>query len=112
MKLSFKGYIRYLRRQHVHIQRIHAGFFAGAICAVLASFILYSQYGFWHASYSREEELVKQDLQDKTIRMESPFQSLSRLVEEGKLRFSGVTETLKPFMESEVTFDRNATTTP
>ena len=111
MKVSLKGYIRYLRKQHMHIQRVHAAVLAGIICFVLGSAILYAQYGFWHTTYVRGEDAVENS-KDSTVLTESPFETLSRLIKEGKGRFSGVTDTLKPFTGGQITFDRNGTTKP
>ena len=109
MKLSFKSYIRYLRKQHVHVQRVHATIFAGVVCLLVGSAILYAEYGYWHTTYIRQEEIAQED---STVLTESPLATLSRLLKEGKERFLGVTSTLKPVLENQGTFDRNATTTP
>ena len=108
MKLSFKSYVRYLRKQRVHIQHIHALTFSGIICFLLGVIILYYQYGFWHAEYVREEKVKKEDT---TVLTESPVDAFSQLVKEGSKRFSETMSSFTPFMESETAFDREATTT-
>lgn len=96
MKLSLKGYIRYLRRQHVHVQRIHAAVFAGIICALVASAILYSQYGFWHEEFDRSALVTDEN---RYIGKVSPLERLSQLIGEGKTRLHSIST-------SEDTFER------
>jgi hypothetical protein len=90
----------------VSIQRIHATFFAGGLTILIGSAILYTQYGFWHDTYVRKEVIEEQTVKQ----IETPFQTLTRLLSEGKDRFSRVTETLTPVVTTDVVFDRNSTT--
>lgn len=53
-KLTLEYYLQYMRRQSKHVQHVHALLFAGAITALIASFVLYTDYGFWHETYRRE----------------------------------------------------------
>jgi ABC-type lipoprotein release transport system permease subunit len=108
MKLSFKAYIRYLRKQKAHVQHVHAIVFAGTITLALAVTILYVQYGYWHGSYERKEVV---ETSEETVLTETPKETLVRLFAEGKTRFNDAVSTLSPLEGGEVTFDRNATTT-
>jgi hypothetical protein len=58
MKFVFKNftlhhYVRYMRRQSKHVQHLHAMVFAGMVTSLIAGFILYTDYGFWHETYRR-----------------------------------------------------------
>ncbi len=108
MKLSFKAYVRYLRKQKEHVQHVHAIIFAGAITLLLAVAILYIQYGYWHGSYERAEVVQNEN---ETLITETPKETLIRLFGEGKERFNQAISTLSPLEGGEVTFDRSATTT-
>ena len=56
------------------MQHIYAVIFAGAITALLASVILYVDYGFWHERYVRSEETqITKDKQSS----QSPFEMMS-----------------------------------
>jgi hypothetical protein len=91
----------------VHVQHVHA-FTAAAIVTGVAIFaILYSQYGYFHETYTRQEK----DIISNTVLTSSPTMILSNLIQEGKTRFLSAAATLKPLTGEGVTFDRNATTT-
>ena len=84
-----KNYIKYIKRQGKHIQHIHAGIFAGSVTFIIAAFILYYDYGFWHEKYVRDETVMDAS---STVTMESPSQSFSNFLSEAKSRFIGVKE--------------------
>lgn len=71
---SIKHYIAFLRRQPAHMQHIYAVIFAGSITALLAAFILYVDYGFWHEKYVRSEE---SSIGEAPQPSQSPFQMMS-----------------------------------
>jgi hypothetical protein len=83
---SLRHYIRYMRRQSKHLQHVHAFVFALVITAIMASFILYTDYGFWHERYVAEG--ISSD--DVSFEPESPMQSLSHFWQEAKERFSSL----------------------
>ena len=92
MKLSWAGYVRYLRRQSVHVQHMHGLVFAGVITGVLVSFVLYTQYGFFH----EETPLVAAT---STI-PQSPTGVLESFIMEGSARLRAVfTSTSSPFVD-------------
>ena len=88
MKWTVQGYVRFLRRSHVHLQHVHAFVFAFAITIALASLILYYGYGFWHQKYDKEQVLVEQKIQNEKI--ESPTDMFSSFVKEAKDRVSNI----------------------
>lgn len=55
---SLTKYIAFLRRQPEHVQHIYGVIFAGSITALIAFFILYVDYGFWHERYLQKDEVV------------------------------------------------------
>lgn len=106
MKFSLKSYVRHVRKQNPHIQRVHAVVFAGTITALLGAAILYTQYGFWHNSYERSDEKIVQE----TVQAEvgSPAEIFGRLFAESKVRFKHAISSIDPLTGEGETFDRNA----
>jgi hypothetical protein len=97
MKLSWAGYVRYLRKQSVHVQHMHGLVFAGVITGVLVSFVLYTQYGFFHEQYTREETPLV--AATSTI-PQSPTGVLESFIMEGSARLRAVfTSTSSPFVD-------------
>lgn len=107
MNFSYKGYVRYLRKQHVHVQKIHAATFAGIISLTFFAAVLYLEYGYWDVKYERAAEAEKLSKQDSTVLKESPTESLARLIAEGKTRFTEAVSTLEPLRGGGTTFDRS-----
>jgi hypothetical protein len=65
MKLRLKNftpehYLRYIKRQSKHMQHIHAFAFAGTVTVLIAVFILYTDYGFWHETYLSDDIVSNQ----------------------------------------------------
>lgn len=109
MKFSLKGYIRYVRKQHVHVQRLHALFFAGGICLLLGIAILYTGYGYWHEEYSKDQQLyLEKQNENNYIGAVSPLERMAELFKEGKDRLSNITSSFG----GGSTYQRNATSTP
>ncbi|MDQ5962907.1 MAG: hypothetical protein QG653_714 [Patescibacteria group bacterium] len=107
MKFSLKHYVRYLRKQKEHIQHVHAIIFAGSITACLAVVILYAQYDYWHATYTREDDVVI--VEEETVAIASPVETLARLFSEGKVRFKEAVNSIEPLTGEGETFDRSVT---
>lgn len=101
MKLSWAGYVRYLRKQSVHVQHMHGLVFAGVITGVLVSFVLYTQYGFFHEQYTREEtSLVTATSTIPHTIPQSPSGVLESFILEGSARLRAVfTSTSSPFVD-------------
>ena len=58
-KSAFERYLDVLRRQPEHMQHIYAVLFAAGITILLASLLLYSEYGFWHERYQRSDSVAE-----------------------------------------------------
>lgn len=82
--LTPEHYLRHVRRQSKHIQHVHAFVFAGSITGLIAFFILYTDYGFWHEKY------VAESAQQEVVPIESPGQSLGSFFKEAKERFNAI----------------------
>lgn len=79
---TLRHYIRHVRKQSKHVQHVHAFIFAGAITAVIAGFILYTDYGFWHERYVAEEET------EESFDPKSPAESFAGFWAEAGKRFN------------------------
>lgn len=91
MRWTIQHYIHFLRRQHVHIQHIHALVFAGVITSILAFLVLYFEYGFFHEKYSKQQVVFDEKIKEKANeKIESPTEMIFNLFKEGKERFSNI----------------------
>ncbi len=99
MHWTIKKYIKYLRRQHIHIQEMHAFVFAISITAVISFFVLYTQYGFWHPRYDRLQDNFTDTnntntdtntIANQEQKPEAPGEMLSRFFGEAKTKFSNL----------------------
>lgn len=75
----FSRYVSHVRRSSKHIQQIHALFFAGGVTVLLASAILYFDYGFWHERYDSKEVVVEKKIEDGS---KSPTEMFSQFIDE------------------------------
>lgn len=96
-----KNYITYMRRQAKHVQHLHAFIFAGSITFVIAAIILYSDYGFWHERYNRNDTSA---ITSTTEMAESPIKVLSRFFGEAHSQFKGVASSSGGFFEGRETY--------
>ena len=103
MRWTIQHYIRFLRRQHVHLQHLHAFIFAGAITMTVAFFFLYFEYGFFHESYDKQQVALEEKVSEK---IESPTSMLSNLFNEGKERFSNMSTTSFDFLKGKETYTK------
>lgn len=91
---SLKLYIAFLRRQPKHMQHVYAFIFAGSVTALIASIILYVDYGFWHERYVRKDEIIiassTEIISKPTPIPESPIEMLSRFIGEAKVQFDSI----------------------
>jgi hypothetical protein len=90
MKLRLKNftiehYIRYVRRQSKHMQHMHAFAFAGIVTGLIAIFILYTDYGFWHEQYRSDDIVAAQNAQ-----IQSPGAAVASFFSEAKSRFGSI----------------------
>lgn len=93
MSFSFRNftlshYLRHVRKQSKHVQHIHAFVFAGAITGLIAFFILYTDYGFFHETYVASEPVQQEGV---SFDPESPSESIGRFWQEAKERFGEAT---------------------
>ena len=79
--LTLEHYLRYIKRQNRHIQHVHAFVFAGTITGLIAIFILYTDYGFWHETY------ISAKVQEENAQNQ---ESLGGFWEEAKSRFQAI----------------------
>jgi hypothetical protein len=84
---SLKHYISLLRRQSKHMQHVYAFIFAGTITALIAAVILYTDYGFWHDRYIRDDSAL---VVKSTTPMESPSKALSNFWSEAYEKFHAI----------------------
>lgn len=91
---SLKLYLAFLRRQPTHMQHVYAIIFAGSITLLIASIILYVDYGFWHERYVRKDDIVIASSTETIARPtpipESPLEMFSRFMDEAKVQFNAI----------------------
>lgn len=78
---------------------MHAFVFAGTITALIAAFILYTDYGFWHEKY------VADDLVVETVQ-ETPNESISTFWQEAKARFGSIGKNPGSLLEGKVEYKK------
>lgn len=79
-KLSaFSRYVSHVRRSSKHVQQIHAVTFAGGVTLLLASAILYFDYGFWQERYDSKEMVIEKKIESDSL---SPTQMFSQFINE------------------------------
>ena len=90
---SLKLYIEFLRRQPSHMKQIYSAIIAGGITALIASVILYVDYGFWHERYVRDEINIASSTESITTlpqAPESPLHMFSRFIDEAKIQLGNI----------------------
>jgi hypothetical protein len=97
--LTFRHYIKFMRRQSKHIQHVHAVAFAGLITALIAFVLMYTEYGFWHETY-RADDLEAAQTQ------ETPSQSFSDFYLEAKARFHAIGTSGSGLLEGKETYTK------
>ncbi len=85
---TLKHYIRYVRRQNKHLQHMHAFVFAGTITGLLATFIMYTDYGFWHERYDSDEVIAAK--KEAEVKLASPGATFTDFFSEAKVRLSAI----------------------
>lgn len=83
---------------------MHAAFFAGSITVILASLILYYDYGFWHEQYSRGD--FGDTSASSTVITETPMESFGRFLGEAKARLGGIKDGAGAFLESKEVYTK------
>ncbi len=100
---KLKHYLAFLRRQPTHIQHLYAFIFAGTITSLLAGFILYTDYGFWHERYVSTEEVATTT---EVISPESPTEMLSNLFNDARTQFKSIGKDGTTLLEGKDSFKR------
>ena len=110
--LSVHHYIAVLRRQPVHVQHVYAALFAGFITVILASYILYVDYGFWHEKYTRNDEaLLVTEVVPKAVNSESvlsPGEMIQGFLKEASDKFKAVGTSESAFLEGKDTYSKES----
>jgi hypothetical protein len=99
-----RNYLKYLRRQPKYVQHVHAFVFAGVITALIAAFILYYDYGFWHEKYQKGEDEIA--VQATTTEIESPSKVLINFFSEAKKQFGNIGSSSASLLEGKETYTR------
>mgnify|MGYP003393941915 FL=1 len=84
------------------MQHIYALSFAGVITAIIAAIILYTDYGFWHQRYIREEATT--DIAVAETVAESPGKVLSRFWNEARTQFSNISSVSSGLLEGKESY--------
>jgi uncharacterized membrane protein YraQ (UPF0718 family) len=110
--LSIHHYIAVLRRQPVHMQHVYAAVFAGLVTVILASYILYMDYGFWHEKYNRNDEaLLVTEVAPVTVDSEevlSPGEMIQGFFKEASDKFKTVGTSNPAFLEGKDTYTKES----
>lgn len=104
MKLSFTGYLKFLRRQHVNIQHAHAFFFAFIITMFIAVAILYFEYGFFRTKYDKNMVIYEEVKKEESL--ESPSEMMGRFFGEAKDKMSNIKSGGANLLEGTEKFER------
>jgi hypothetical protein len=102
--LSFKHYVDVLRKHPEHLQHAYAFIFAGSITSLIAFVILYTEYGFWHEKYVRDESVVVEMQSTSVPPLSEVF---SRFLDDIKAEFGSINDTGSSFFEGKETYIRD-----
>lgn len=108
---SLTHYIEFLRRQPSHMQHVYAAIFAGSITGLIAFFILYIDYGFWHEHYRSNDLVVvstSTNVRENSVTPESPLEMLSRFFGEAKDKLQNVDTTGIDLLKGKETYVNTA----
>ena len=83
------------------MQHVYAFIFAGSITTLVAAFILYVDYGFWHEKYTRSEvsEETSYRSNNEEHSVESPSQTLSRFISDAKVQLQSISSSKEGLLE-------------
>lgn len=87
------------------MQHIYAFIFAGTITAIIAGFILYTDYGFWHERYRRDE--VLSDVATNTIESVSPNEMISNFFKEAKTQLNNISNAGTSILQGKETYSKD-----
>lgn len=101
MKRTLKKYfsphhwLAFLRRQSAHMQHVYALTIAGVVTLLIASAILYIDYGFWHERYISEEVIIANKSNEEP---ESPKDMMVRFFTEAKSQIDTINTSRKEML--------------
>ncbi|MFA5132077.1 MAG: hypothetical protein WC444_01975 [Candidatus Paceibacterota bacterium] len=101
---SLAYYIDFLRRQPKHMQHVYAFIFSGSITVLIAGIILYTDYGFWHDRYVRDDSALVVQSTSTPSNMESPGEALSSFWNEAYDQFHSIGKSSGSLLEGKETY--------
>ncbi|MBP6948542.1 MAG: hypothetical protein KBC41_00170 [Candidatus Pacebacteria bacterium] len=102
---SITNYIEFIRRQPSHVQHVYGVVFAGTITSLIAFFILYIDYGFWHERYINDD-IVKIANEEEQVKLESPTKMFGSFLEEAGERFKEIKIPNKALLEGKESYSQ------
>jgi hypothetical protein len=105
---TYRHYVRYLRKLPTHMQHVHAFVIAGTITGLIAAFILYTDYGFWHEKYQRDDAATDAAVD---VPSRSMTETLSDFFGEASSRLSKVKQSGSGFLEGTDTYTSGGSST-
>jgi hypothetical protein len=111
--LSPRHWLAFLRRQPKHMQHVYALFISGVITMVLASAILYFDYGYWHERYSRSDAMITDtEMKNAPVTQTvSPGEMLGDFFKEASVRIQALNETKATILDGKEVYSKDSTTT-
>jgi hypothetical protein len=106
-----KHWLAFLRRQPKHMQHVYAVVFSAVITSLLASIILYYDYGFWHERYSRDDGLVVQKPQGEVVKTQSPGELLGGFLQEAKEKMNSIHNETSNVLQNKEVYTKDASST-
>jgi hypothetical protein len=102
---SLNHYVAVLRKHPAHLQHVYALIFAGSITSLIAFVILYTEYGFWHEKYVREESVIVEV--EQTTLPPKPSELFFRFLDDAKVEFDAISATGSNFFDGKETYIRS-----
>jgi hypothetical protein len=109
--ISVKHWLAFLRRQPKHMQHVYAVVFSAVITSLLASVILYYDYGFWHERYSRSDSLITQVKSDEIKNTQSPGELMGGFLKEAKEKVGSINTNPSSLLQTKEVYTKDATST-
>jgi hypothetical protein len=109
--LDVKHWLAFLRRQPKHMQHVYAVIFSAVITSLIASAILYYDYGFWHEKYSRTDSLVVQVKPEEIIKTQSPGELIGSFLKEAKEKVNALQTGSSNILQNKEVYTKDATST-
>jgi hypothetical protein len=94
-----------MKRQPKPVQQLHGLVFAFSVSSILLSYVLYTDYGFWHDTYVRVEEDILHTTKEP-VQPESPIGLLGRFARDAKKELEGMQVDTK-FLEGKEVYTKS-----